>query len=319
MSRPDLCRAISSRRKSLSRRCRFSMASSTVNRGRTPRNSATSPRHGLRSRIAVGRFVSRASSTAQFTATVVVPAPPFAPRNTCVTHGGLAPAVAASRRAAVRRTAPWNDSSIARDACVAPPGFHGKNSFAPARIAWRIRSGSAAAAMAKIATVGCPARSRSMAAMPDEASARMSTTTTSGPAVSLPACALDDADRDAARAQKRCDLPLEFVVVTDDGCRELCHGCLLNQSNRFGKRRVRRGTGPLSQIRRCGVMRPLTLLPCICSMKKPDPVRGLQDRRCGRSACRSRSRPGSKSGIATTRGLWLPCAAHDLLALTVSQ
>ena len=85
--------------------------------------------------MTVGRFDSRASSTAQFTATVVVPAPPLAPRNTCVTHGCLAPASAASRRAAVRRTAPWNDSSIARDACVSPPGVQGKNSLAPARIA----------------------------------------------------------------------------------------------------------------------------------------------------------------------------------------
>ena len=182
MSSPDLCRAISSRRKSRSSRCRFSIASSTVNRGRTPRNSATSPRHGFRSRIAVGRLVSRASSTAQFTATVVVPAPPLAPRNTCVTHGCRAPAVAASRRAAVLRTAPWNDSSGA--ATPPPVRVHGKNSFAPARIAWRIRSGSAAPATAKIATAGCAARSRSIVAIPDEASARMSTMKTSDAAVS---------------------------------------------------------------------------------------------------------------------------------------
>ena len=39
----------------------------------------------------------------------------------------------------------------------------------------------------RCATVGCPARRRSIAAMPDEASARMSMTTTSGPAVSTPA------------------------------------------------------------------------------------------------------------------------------------
>ncbi len=121
MSRPDLCFATSSFRKSLSRRWRFSIASSTVKRGRTPRNSATSPRHAFRSTTIVGRLVSRASSTPQFTATVVVPAPPLAPRNACVTHGGLAPAVAASRRVAVRRTAPWNDSSIAREAWVGSP------------------------------------------------------------------------------------------------------------------------------------------------------------------------------------------------------
>ena len=60
---PDLCFETSSLRKSLSRRCRFSIASSTVKRGRTPRNSATSPRHGFRSTMTVGRFVSRASST----------------------------------------------------------------------------------------------------------------------------------------------------------------------------------------------------------------------------------------------------------------
>ena len=47
----------------MSRRWRFSIASSTVKRGRTPRNSATSPRQLLRSTITVGRFVSRASST----------------------------------------------------------------------------------------------------------------------------------------------------------------------------------------------------------------------------------------------------------------
>ena len=43
--------------------------------------------------------------------------------------------LAAAWRAAVRRTAPWKDSSIVRDACEVPPGFHGKNSFAPARMA----------------------------------------------------------------------------------------------------------------------------------------------------------------------------------------
>jgi hypothetical protein len=98
-----------------------------------------------------------------------------------VTQGGLPPADAASRRAAVRRTAPWNDSSVARAACDPSAAFQGKNSFAPARMAWRIRSGSAAAAIAMIARLGLLARSRSIAAIPDEASERMSTTTRSGP------------------------------------------------------------------------------------------------------------------------------------------
>jgi hypothetical protein len=35
---------------------------------------------------------------------------------------------------------------------------------------------------------------------------------------------LYDPNRDAARTQKRRDLPFEFVIVADDGCRELCHG-----------------------------------------------------------------------------------------------
>ncbi len=54
----------------------------------------------------VGRFDSRATSTAQLTETVVVPAPPLAPRKTWVTQGCLPPADVASRRAAIRRTAP---------------------------------------------------------------------------------------------------------------------------------------------------------------------------------------------------------------------
>jgi hypothetical protein len=55
-----------------------------------------------------------------------------------------------------------------------------KNSFAPARMAWRIRSGSAASAMAKMPALAAEARSRSMPAMADEASPRMSTMMTSG-------------------------------------------------------------------------------------------------------------------------------------------
>ena len=70
-----------------------------------PRNSATSPSPGFRSTITVERLLSRASSTPQFTDTVVVPAPPLAPKKTSVVADGLAPC-AVSRRAAVRRTAP---------------------------------------------------------------------------------------------------------------------------------------------------------------------------------------------------------------------
>ena len=57
-------------------------------------------------------------------AMVVVPAPPFDPKKTSVVAGGRAPC-AVSRRAAVRRMAPWNVSSA---------GGQVKNSLAPARI-----------------------------------------------------------------------------------------------------------------------------------------------------------------------------------------
>ena len=48
---------------------------------------------------------------------------------TWVTHGWREPACAASRRDAVLRIAPWNDSSIDRDAWLCPPGSQGKNSW----------------------------------------------------------------------------------------------------------------------------------------------------------------------------------------------
>ena len=70
------------------------------------------------------RLLRRATSTAQLTPSVVVPAPPFEPKNTSVVAGGRAPCVV-SRRAASRRTALWNVSSI---------GGQVKNSLAPARI-----------------------------------------------------------------------------------------------------------------------------------------------------------------------------------------
>ena len=59
----------------------WSSRSSSVNFDRTPRNSPTSPVPGLRSTTTVGRPETRRSSAAQFTASVVVPVPPFVPRN----------------------------------------------------------------------------------------------------------------------------------------------------------------------------------------------------------------------------------------------
>jgi hypothetical protein len=64
----------------------------------------------LRSTITVDFLLSRASSTPALTASVVVPAPPLAPKKTSVCAVAREP-VTASRRAAVRRIAPWNVSS----------------------------------------------------------------------------------------------------------------------------------------------------------------------------------------------------------------
>ena len=61
------------------------MASISVNLGRTPRNSDTSPRNWCRSMISVGRLESRAISIALLTASVVVPDAALAPKNDSVT------------------------------------------------------------------------------------------------------------------------------------------------------------------------------------------------------------------------------------------
>ena len=66
----------------------------------------------------------RAISTAQFTASVVVPAPPLAPKNTIVVACVLVDG-AEARRADVRRIA---------SSKVSAGGGHAKNSLAPARI-----------------------------------------------------------------------------------------------------------------------------------------------------------------------------------------
>ena len=83
----------------------------------------------------VERLVSRASSTPQLTAIVVVPAPPLAPRKAWVTQGGLA--LGGGRLAAGRGPADRavERSSRSRARCGAVADVHGKNSFAPARIA----------------------------------------------------------------------------------------------------------------------------------------------------------------------------------------
>jgi hypothetical protein len=94
--------------------------------------------------MSVARLLSRANSTAQFTATVVVPTPPFAPKKTSVVVGERSPG-AASSRAVIRRIA----SSM-----VSRAGGHVRNSLAPDRIDWRMRSGAASSATKKMVALG---------------------------------------------------------------------------------------------------------------------------------------------------------------------
>ena len=190
-----------------------------VKRGRTPRNSATSPRPGLRSTITVGRLLSRASSTPQLTATVVVPAPPLAPKNTSVVAGGLARRCAASRRAAVRRTAPWNVSS--------------SRAAARGRTRWRRRASPEGSAPDRPPRRSrrCRRRPRRRAAArsppsPDDASPRMSTITTIGRGASRWRALVDDADRHGARRSSRSICCLNCLVVADDQTLQLCHGLI---------------------------------------------------------------------------------------------
>src|SRR2546427_1033277 len=109
--------------------------------------------------MSVGRFDSRAISIALFTANVVVPTPPLAPKNAIVRLVRRSVPFAARMRSPVRANAVRKASSSE----AVPSSFDGqaRNSFAPARIAWRICSGSFVAATAKMAADGHVARRRS--------------------------------------------------------------------------------------------------------------------------------------------------------------
>ncbi len=257
MSSPDLCLTTSSRRNSPSRRCRLSIASSSVKRLRMPRNSETSPSPGLRSTMMVGRLLSRASSTALLTASVVVPEPPLAPKNTSVV-AWRAPD-ADCRRAAARASASENA------ACT---GGHVRNSFAPARIACRMTSGCASSATTKMAIDGEAKRSRSTAAIARATSVRASTITRSAcepsrengspprltgvdPVRSTPAMSF---------------LHLSSSVRIDATRRAMCYSTSLIACGNTPA-----GAGPAlgSITPRIGVIRPNTLLPSIRSTKNP--------------------------------------------------
>jgi hypothetical protein len=131
----------------------------------------------------------------------------------------LAPAVAASRRVAVRRTAPVNDSSIAarrRPSAV----FHGKELVGAGAHRLEDQVGSAAAAIAKIASLAArraAARSRPCPTRRRRGCRRRRDRRRPS------ACAFDDADGHAAGAEQSRDLPFEFFVVADDRCCKLGH------------------------------------------------------------------------------------------------
>ena len=180
MSRPDLWRETSARRNSRSRRCRFSIASRTLKRGRTPRKSATSPRHGFKSTIAVGRLVSRASSHRAVHRDGRRAGAALRPE-THIRHARLARA--GGRGIAAGGGLPHRPLErllgTARDAAAAPreelvgAGAHRLEKSIQLR---RPGDGKDAAA-----TPECAARSRSIVAMPDDASVRMSMMNTSAP------------------------------------------------------------------------------------------------------------------------------------------
>ena len=91
---------------------------------------------------------------------VVVPLPPFAPKNESVRPPGPLPVLFARIRAATDRMASWTPSTIVSGGSSASGG-QGKNSLAPARMACRIKSGSATPAMVTMAIEGQCARTRS--------------------------------------------------------------------------------------------------------------------------------------------------------------
>src|SRR5262245_63091677 len=114
-----------------------------------------------RSMMSVGFFDRRAISMAQFTATVVVPAPPLTPKKEN-TQLDREPSFGFDRSAALW-IAEVNESSSGQ----------ARYSLAPARMAWRICSGCAEDAIAKIVAAGQEPRARSTAS--DFAPWRMST------------------------------------------------------------------------------------------------------------------------------------------------
>ena len=247
------------------------MASRIVNRGRMPRNNATSPRRASdrRKRRALGqpreldrtvhgdvvvpRRLSRQGTPASYEVGGRPAPPPAAPPSDGRRRGTIPP---------------WPATP------VAPPGFHGKNSLAPARMACRIRSGSAAVAIANTGILLCrragarwtPSRTRRRTGCPQRRDPDLR------PPRWRPFHDPQGTPPPAAIAR----LPFEFFVVRDDCCCKLRHsfptfsleGCHWTSRMVIGFKPV--GAGPLpSRIPAMGMMRPQIPFPCVLSRKNP--------------------------------------------------
>ena len=183
--------------------------------------------------MTVGLPLRRATSTAQFTATVVVPAPPLAPRNTSV--------VACcgdddARRDATRCTASSSASRV---------GGQAKNSLAPARIARRIASGWTSDETKKMPAVGSADRRCSTARDGRGGIVPAVHDDHIGAGARRPALTGDDGQRRAP--QHSGELCLEPLVAAKNGTRQPRHDVLelkmrttTGSWHRHGLRRVLR-------------------------------------------------------------------------------
>ena len=212
---PTCASTTSSFRNSLSRRCRFSIASST----REARTDAEEQRdlteagleiHDDRRPLGQPRQLDARSSPQRWSCR----RRPWRRETRGVTHGCRAPACAASRRAAVRRTAPWNDSSVARDAGLRADVPREELVGAGAhRLENQIRLGVAAIGEDRPSTRCSRAAARSPPCRTRHPPGCPRPRRRARPRPRRPP--FDDADRHAAGAQHPRDLALELVVVTD--------------------------------------------------------------------------------------------------------
>src|SRR5262249_10525932 len=126
---------------------------------------------------------------------------------------------------------------------VSSAGGHVKNSFAPARIECRMRSGSALSATAKMASAGDDPRRRSIVDIADVASPRTSTTTRSG-AAARPSRDMRSSIRLMGTAPERSIRPIWLLKPSSSLKIDAASwAMLLNQANVDGEQAARRGKG----------------------------------------------------------------------------